>query len=116
MPDTPTSNKSHEAIEWRRTFSLDPAGTVDAAVCVLRWLRFASPCQLRMPASDALGHYRAGNAWRFVEKAVAVRYAAARHAAFGNVVEVVRWTDAGTAVHLVLPPDTSEARAWPTTP
>jgi hypothetical protein len=57
----------------------------------------------------------AGKAWRFEEKAVAVRYAAGRHAATGNVVEGVRWTDAGTAVHLVLPPDAPEARAWPAT-
>jgi hypothetical protein len=53
----------------------------------------------------------AGKAWRFAEKTVAVRYAAGRHAATGNVVEVVRWTDEGSAVHLVLPPDAPEARA-----
>jgi hypothetical protein len=55
----------------------------------------------------------AGKAWRFAEKTLAVRYAAGRHAATGNVVEVVRWTDGDTAVHLVLPPDAPEARIWP---
>jgi hypothetical protein len=54
-----------------------------------------------------------GKAWRFAEKAVAVRYAAGRHAATGNVVEVVRWTDAGSEIHLVLPPDAAEARVGP---
>jgi hypothetical protein len=52
----------------------------------------------------------AGKAWRFTEKTVAVRYAAGRHAATGNVVEVVRWTDEGTQLHLLLPPDASETR------
>jgi hypothetical protein len=52
----------------------------------------------------------AGKAWRFAEKAVAVRYAAGRHAATGNVVEVVRWTAAGSELHLLLPPDAPDAR------
>jgi hypothetical protein len=50
-----------------------------------------------------------GKCWRFTEKSVAVRYAAGRHAAIGNVVEVVRWTDRGAVAHLVLPPDAPEA-------
>ena len=48
---------------------------------------------------------RAGRAWQFADKATAVRYAAGRHAASGNVVEVVRWTDEGNELHLMLPPD-----------
>lgn len=51
-----------------------------------------------------------GKAWRFADKATAVRYAAGRHAATGNVVEVVRWTESGSTVHLLLPPDAPEAR------
>ena len=51
----------------------------------------------------------AGKAWRSAEKTVAVRYAAGRHPATGNVVEVVRWTDAGSELHLLLPPDAPEA-------
>jgi hypothetical protein len=47
----------------------------------------------------------AGKAWQFADKATAVRYAAGRHAASGSVVEVVRWTDEGGELHLMLPPD-----------
>jgi hypothetical protein len=57
-----------------------------------------------------------GKCWRFAEKTVAVRYAAGRHAATGNVVEVIRWTDAGSEAHLVLPPDAPEARVEPVQP
>ncbi len=66
-----------------------------------------------MPESFSVVDVGVGKAWRFAEKSVAVRYAAGRHAATGNVVEVVRWTAEGSEVHLVLPPDTPEARAWP---
>jgi hypothetical protein len=50
-----------------------------------------------------------GKCWSFADKTVAVRYAAGRHAATGNVVEVVRWTDAGSEAHLVLTPDAPAA-------
>jgi hypothetical protein len=52
----------------------------------------------------------AGKAWRFSNESTAVRYAAARHAATGAVIEVVRWTKTGMAQHLVLPPDAPVAR------
>ena len=51
-----------------------------------------------------------GKAWRFADESTAVGYAAARHAATGAVVEVVRWTDEGAAQHLVLPPNAPVAR------
>jgi hypothetical protein len=47
-----------------------------------------------------------GKAWKFADKATAVRYAAGRHAASGGIVEVVRWTEDGGELHLLLPPDT----------
>jgi len=50
-----------------------------------------------------------GKAWRFTDKATAVRYAAGRHAASGSVVEVVRWTADGAQLHLLLPPDATFA-------
>lgn len=56
----------------------------------------------------------AGKAWGFADEAVAVRYAAGRHAATGTVVEVVRWSESGTTLHLVLPPDAPKAK--PRTP
>jgi hypothetical protein len=46
-----------------------------------------------------------GKAWQFADKASAVRYAAGRHAASGSIVEVVRWTEDGAQLHLLLPPD-----------
>jgi hypothetical protein len=51
-----------------------------------------------------------GRAWSLTDEADAVRYAAARHAATGNVVEVVRTTADGAEQHLVLPPDAPFAR------
>jgi hypothetical protein len=53
----------------------------------------------------------AGRAWRLSDEAEAVRYAAARHAATGNVVEVVRSTADAAEQHLVLPPDAPLARS-----
>lgn len=52
----------------------------------------------------------AGKFWRFSEESTAVRYAAARHAATGAVVEVARSTDEGAVQHLVLPPNAPLAR------
>ena len=53
----------------------------------------------------------AGRAWRLDEESAALRYASARHAATGNVVEVVRVD--GEAQHiLVLPPSRPCARGW----
>lgn len=59
-----------------------------------------------------------GKAWQFADKATAVRYAAGRHAANGSVVEVVRWTEDGAKLHLLLPPDApfAGARTRPTDP
>jgi hypothetical protein len=49
-------------------------------------------------------------AWRMPDEATAVRYAAARHAATGNVVELVRTTAEGAEQKLVLPPSAPLAR------
>jgi hypothetical protein len=54
-----------------------------------------------------------GKAWHFSEERTAVRYAAARHAATGAVVEVVRLTKGGGTQHLVLPPNAPIARPSP---
>jgi hypothetical protein len=43
-----------------------------------------------MGESFGVCHLGVGKCWRFTEKTVAVRYAAGRHAATGNVVEVIR--------------------------
>jgi hypothetical protein len=51
-----------------------------------------------------------GRALRLRDEPTAVRYAAARHAATGNVVEVVRWSEGEAHQHLVLPPDAPLAR------
>jgi hypothetical protein len=61
----------------------------------------------RMAESFGVVDVDAGKAWQFADKATAVRYAAGRHAASGTIVEVVRWTDDGTELHLLLPPDAS---------
>jgi hypothetical protein len=47
----------------------------------------------------------ARKAWSFSEERIAVRYAAARHAASGAVVEVIRSVGERATQHLVLPPD-----------
>jgi hypothetical protein len=52
----------------------------------------------------------ARRAWRVPDEATAVRYAAARHAATGNVVELVCTTADGAEQRLVLPPDAPLAR------
>jgi hypothetical protein len=63
-----------------------------------------------MPESFGVVDVGIGKAWKFADKATAVRYAAARHAATGSVVEVVRWTQDGAQPHLLLPPDAPFAR------
>jgi hypothetical protein len=52
-----------------------------------------------------------GKWWRLREEQAAMRYAAGRYAATGNVVEVLRTTEAGVEQRLVLPPDAPIARS-----
>ncbi|MGI8715280.1 MAG: hypothetical protein ACR2NR_19285 [Solirubrobacteraceae bacterium] len=57
-----------------------------------------------------VGHYNvidcdAGRGWTLKDEQTAVRYAAARHAATGNVIEVIGTRDDGSESHIVLPPD-----------
>jgi hypothetical protein len=49
-------------------------------------------------------------AWRLGDEPTAIRYAAARHAATGNVVEVVRTDQDGASQLMVLPPTSPLAR------
>jgi hypothetical protein len=51
-----------------------------------------------------------GKGWRLHDEAAVIRYAAGRHAATGNIVEVVRTAPTGAARLLVLPPDAPLAR------
>ena len=51
-----------------------------------------------------------GKAWRLNDELTAVRYAAGRHAATGNVVEVVRTSREGSDQVVVLPPSAPSAR------
>ena len=52
-----------------------------------------------------------GKMWSLREETTAIRYAAARHAATGHVIEVVRMTAEGGEQRLVLPPDAPLARS-----
>jgi hypothetical protein len=53
----------------------------------------------------------AGKWWRLGNEQAAIRYAAGRHAATGNVVEIVRTTATGVEQRLVLPPGAPIARS-----
>jgi hypothetical protein len=52
-----------------------------------------------------------GKWWRLSDEHAAIRYAAGLHAATGNVVEVLRSTEASVEQRLVLPPDAPIARS-----
>ena len=52
----------------------------------------------------------AGRGWTLRDEAAALRYAAARHAATGHVVEVVSTRADASDQRLVLPPDAPLAR------